>query len=109
MSQRISFHDQINKNIWKSVFLMIIIFAVFIVLGVVIGFIAGPTYFTMIMILAVIISLVYLVTGYYNSDKIALASVNAKPASQTQYRQYHNRSCCIGIGYFRVWYSRSAC
>ncbi len=79
---------------------MIIIFAVFIVLGVVIGFIAGPTYFTMIMILAVIISLVYLVTGYYNSDKIALASVNAKPASQTQYRQYHNivEGLCLASG-----------
>jgi len=97
---RISFYDQISRNKWKSFFLMLIIFIVFIVLGYVIGMVAGPDYFTIIMILAIIISIAYLWIGYYNSHKIALASVNAKPASQSQYPQYHNsvEGLCLASG-----------
>ncbi len=90
MTQRISFHDQISRNKWKSVFLIIIILVVFIAIGYVIGIAMGPDYFTIIMIFAIIISIFYVWIGYYNSDKIALKSVNAKPASQSQYSQYHN-------------------
>ena len=42
------------------------------------------------MILAIIISLAYILISYYNSHKIALASVNAKLASQTEHRQYYH-------------------
>ena len=90
MSERISFHDQISRNKLKSFFLILIVFAVLLALGYVIGLIMGPDYFVIIMIAAIIISLAYILISYYNSDKIALASVSAKPASQTEYRQYHN-------------------
>jgi len=88
--ERISFHDQIASNKWKSVFLIVIILSVLLSLGFIIGKVAGPEYFTVIMIIAIIVSLLYIWFGYYYSDKIALASVNAKPASQSQYREYHH-------------------
>lgn len=97
--ERISFHDQISRNKWKSVFLLIMIFLVFIILGYVIG-LAMPDYFMIIMILAVVISISYILIGYYRSDKIALASVNAKPASESEFRQYHHsvEALCLASG-----------
>jgi len=87
---RISFHDQISKNRWKSIFLIIIIFIMFVVVGFVIGSIWFQDAFFMIMIAFVIISIVYLVITYYNSDKIALASVSAKIANKEKYKQYYH-------------------
>jgi len=87
---RISFHDQISKNKWKSFFLIIIIFLVFLVLGYVISLATDPGLFFVIMIASIIISILYILISYYNSDKIALASVGAKPAERGQYPQYYN-------------------
>jgi len=100
MKQRISFHDAISKNKWSSFFLIVAIFFVFLLLGAAVGLALGPDFFMIIMILAIIISLVYIIGGYYNSDKIALASVNAKPANQSLYRQYHNsvEGLCLASG-----------
>lgn len=86
MEKRISFHDQIQKNKLKSLALIIIIFIFFILLGYLISIALDPSYFFLIMILATIFSLSYVLISYYNSHKIALASVNAKPASRTQHR-----------------------
>jgi len=98
--ERISFHDQISRNKWKSVLLISIVFVVLIALGYVIGLALGPDYFLMIMVFAVIISIIYVVTGYYKSDKIALASVNAKLASGEKYPQYHHsvEGLCLASG-----------
>lgn len=100
MEARISFHDQISRNKWKSFFLLIAIFIVFLLLGYIIGLVAGEGYFFVIMSFAIIISLVYILVGYYKSDKIALASVNAVPAPQSDYRQYHNsvEALCLASG-----------
>jgi len=100
MTQKISFHDQISRNKWKSFFLILIIFIVFLALGYVIGLAMGPDSFLIIMIFAIIISLVYVVAGYYKSDKIALASVNAKKASQSEYPQFHHsvEGLCLASG-----------
>lgn len=88
--QRIDFRDQIARNKRKSFFLMIIIFAVFILLAYVISMAFAPGYFFVIMVFAIIISLIYILASYYNADKIAIASVKAKPASKTEYRDYYN-------------------
>jgi heat shock protein HtpX len=100
MSDRISFHDQISRNKLKSFFLIIIIFIVFVALGAIIGLVMGPDYFLIIMILAIIISIIYVIAGYYKSDKIALASVNAKLAKQSEYPQYHHsvEGLCLASG-----------
>lgn len=86
---RISFYDQIARNKRNSVFLIIVIFAVLILLSSVIGLIYSD-YFFLILIAGIIISILYVMIGYYNSDKIAVASVGAKEASRSQYPQYYN-------------------
>jgi len=83
---RLSFHDQIRNNKLKSIFLIFIIFVFFIVLGYIISIVLDPSYFFIIMIIATIFSLSYIVISYYNSDRIALASVRAKPASPEKHR-----------------------
>ncbi len=97
---RISFYDQISKNKLKSFFLMFIIFLIFLLLGWVIGSSIGSEYFTLIMIIAVLFSTSYLFIMYYSSSKIALASVNAKPAKRENYPQYHNsvEGLCLASG-----------
>src|SRR3990167_7160930 len=90
MAERLSFEDQISRNKLKSFVLMVIIFIFFLILGYVISMIVDPSLFFIIMIFSIIISLIYIWVGYYNSDKIALASVKAKPASHTHHRMlYH--------------------
>lgn len=101
MAERLSFHDQIQKNKLKSVLLVIIIFIFFILLGYLISLALDPSYFFIIMIFATIFSLIYILISYHNSHKIALASVNAKPASPTEHRElYHaaeNMSLASGL------------
>lgn len=90
MTERIDFSDQISANKWKSFFLMTIVAIVIVLLGVVIAQVFAPGYTFFIMIIAIIFSLFYLWITYYNSDKIAIASVNAKPASREKFREYYN-------------------
>lgn len=90
MAERIHFEDQISRNKFKSVVLMTIIIIVFIALGYFISLILDPSYFFFIMILSIVISLLYVWLGYYYSDKIAIASVGAKPANLSMHRQYYH-------------------
>jgi|TARA_Y100000310_G_scaffold17671_1_gene17445 heat shock protein HtpX len=90
MEKRIDFRDQISKNKWKSFFLLAIIFLVFIGFGYVISFAFDPGFFFIIMIFSIIFSLSYILISYYNSDKIAIASVRAKKASREHYKQYYS-------------------
>ena len=89
-SRRIDFHDQISRNKIKSVILMAVVFAILVVLGYVISFAFDPGYFFVIMIFSIIFSIGYLLISYYNSDKIAIASVNAKEAKRADYKQYYD-------------------
>ncbi|MDP1696062.1 MAG: M48 family metallopeptidase [archaeon] len=90
MAERLSFEDEISRNKFKSFLLMIFVFIIIVVLGYIISYAVDPSYFFFIMIFATIFSLLYIVVSYYNSDKIALASVNAKPASQERHRMLFN-------------------
>src|SRR3989344_7000345 len=87
--ERISFEDQIQKNKVKSFILIVVIFTFFIILGYIISMILDPSYFFIVMSFSVVFSLLYVLISYYNSDKIALMSVRAKPASQTEHRQFY--------------------
>ena len=99
--ERLSFHDEIRNNKIKSFFLIVIIFFFFLVLGSVISFVYDPSLFFVIMIISIIISTLYVLISYYNSDKIALASVGAKPASRTEHRTFfsaaENMSIASGL------------
>ncbi len=90
MPERLSFQDQITNNKLKSFVLIVAIFIFFIILGALISYALDPSFFFIIMIFATIFSLIYVLISYYNSDKIALASVGAKPANREQYLQYFN-------------------
>lgn len=101
MVERISFHDQIQKNKLKSVLLIISIFLAFIILGYIISIVLGPSYFFIIMMISIIFSISYTIFGFYNSHKIALASVNAKPANKIIHRNFfdvvENMSLASGL------------
>ena len=90
MEKRIDFRDQISKNKWKSFFLLAVMFLVFVLFGYVISFAFDPGFFFIIMIISIIFSLSYILFSYYNSSKIAIASVKAKKASREHYKQYHD-------------------
>lgn len=86
----IDFRDQISRNKTKSFFLMLSVFIVLVVIGYVISMAFNPAYFFTIMILAIIFSLFYITVNYYNSDKIAIASVGAKPADKKIHKQFYD-------------------
>lgn len=100
MVERINFEDQIQRNKIKSVALIGVIIAFFILLGYVIANLFDPSYFFIIMIISIIFSLSYTYYGYYNSDIISLKSVNAYPASRTQHSLFFNsvEGLCIASG-----------
>jgi heat shock protein HtpX len=94
-----SFYDQISRNKRNSVILLALIFLTFVLLGYVIARIYSGSFF-IIMSCFSVFSIFYIWLGYYSSDKIALASVNAQPASPEQFRMYHNlvEGLCIASG-----------
>ena len=98
-SPRVSFYDQIARNKRNSVFLIISILIVLFVLVTVIGSVLQIDIFV-ILIIATIISILYVWMGYYFSDKIALASVNAKPADPVRYKRFHDsvEGLCLASG-----------
>jgi len=87
--KKIDFRDQISRNKTKSVFLLIIVFIVFIVLGFVIAKAFALDVFAL-LILATFISIVYIWITYAFCDKIALASVGAKEADKTEHRALYD-------------------
>jgi heat shock protein HtpX len=97
---RSSFYDQIARNKRKSWFLMFLIFAILVLFGYVISLAFDPGFFFVIMILSIIFSLSYILINYYNSHKIALASVGAKEAKRSEHKGYYDsvEGLCIASG-----------
>lgn len=87
---RVDFRDEISRNKKKSFFLIVIVFFIFLVFGYVISMAFSPEYFFIVLILAIIFSILYILISYYNSDKIAIASVNAKKADKHLHREYYS-------------------
>jgi heat shock protein HtpX len=52
------------------------------------------------LVAVAILSIGLALFSYYNSDRVALAASHAKPASETEYRRYHNlvEGLCIAAG-----------
>jgi heat shock protein HtpX len=89
-SNRLSFYTEIRNNKIYSILLIFAVFLVFLLIGYIISQIYNPGYFFIIMIFSIIISILYILIGYYNSDKIAIASVNAKLASTEKHKQFYD-------------------
>ena len=100
MGERISFYEEIAKNKRQSYLLVSVVFLVLLALVYVIAMIVGGDYFFMILFFGTIISIIYVVGGYYNSDKLALASVNAKAADGREFKQFHDivEGLCLASG-----------
>ncbi|MDH3352990.1 MAG: M48 family metallopeptidase [Nanoarchaeota archaeon] len=98
--ERLSFHKEIRRNKINSFFLIGIVLVVLLALVYTIGFIMGEGYFFIILIFGTILSLVYVVGGYYKSADLAIASVGAKKATGPEYRQYNNivEGLCLASG-----------
>ncbi|MEM7817108.1 MAG: M48 family metalloprotease, partial [Candidatus Aenigmatarchaeota archaeon] len=88
--KHLDFRDQISRNKTRSVVLLIIVFIVIIAIGYVISLAFSPGYFFVIMTIASCVAIAYVLLTYNNCEKIALASVNAKPASPEDYPELHN-------------------
>lgn len=97
---RMDFRDQISRNKRKSFILMSIVFVIIISLGYVISFAFDPVFFYVIIFFSVIISFGYVLISYYNSDKIAIASVGAKKITRESHKQYYNvvEGLCLASG-----------
>jgi len=87
---KISFYDQITKNKINSWFLMIFITIILVGLVYVIAQIYNPASTFMFLIFAIIFALGYSLIGFYNGDKIALASVKAYKADKKRFFKLHN-------------------
>ena len=90
MVERISFYDQISRNKRNSILLFGIVGALLIALIYSIAKAFSTIDSFVILIFAIIFTTIYSLISYYSSDSIALASVGAIKANQTQYRQYYN-------------------
>lgn len=111
MAERLSFQDEIQKNKLKSIALMLFMILILVGIGYVVSMFFDPSYFFIIMILSIIISLSYTLFSYYNSHKVALASVNAKPASSVHHRSLiaavENMSLASGLPMPKVYVMHS--
>ncbi|MEK6819398.1 MAG: M48 family metallopeptidase [Nanoarchaeota archaeon] len=101
MVERLTFQDQIARNKLKSFVLIGLIFIFFLILGTIISLAIDPSYFFIIMIFSIIFSIGYILFSYYNSAKIAIASVGAKPASLSSHKNFfraaENMSLASGL------------
>jgi len=99
MVTHINFRDQIAKNKRNSILLLIIVFLILIFVGYIISQIIRTDFF-IFATLWIVGSITYLIISYYNSDKIALISVNAKEAEPQRYRQLYNlvEGLCLASG-----------
>ena len=97
--ERTSFYNQIASNKRKSILLILIIILALFILITIIGLVLKVDIF-FILIIASMISIIYVWIGYYSSDKIAIASVKGEPASPIEYRQLHNivEGLCLASG-----------
>jgi len=83
--KKLNVQDEISKNKLKSITLMLVVFLSLIFIVYIIGMFYDPASANFFVIIALIFSLTFTVVSYYNSDKIVLASVKARPATKKEH------------------------
>jgi heat shock protein HtpX len=83
---RLSFYDEIRNNKIYSVLLIFFVFVILVALGYAISFAFDPSYFFFILVLSIVISILYIWIGYYNSASIAIASVGGIVANPREHK-----------------------
>lgn len=111
MAHRLFFEDEIRRNKIKSMILVFVVVIVFLLLGAIIATLWDPGAFFIVMIFSIIFSLAYTLISYYYADRIALASVNAKPANMREHKQLinsvENMSIASGLPMPKVYVMKS--
>lgn len=97
IDKRVDFRDQIKRNNRGSFFLFLLAVGLATLLIWLIGFAFGVDVFFM-LIIAIVISLTTSYISYINSDKIAIASAHAFPATDNKYRHLNNMVEGLAIG-----------
>jgi heat shock protein HtpX len=87
---RRNIQDEIAKNKIKSVGLILVVILSLIFLSYIIAWFYDPSLVYLFIIVAGIFSIVFSFISYYYSDKIVLASVNARPATKKEHRYLVN-------------------
>ncbi|MCD6279641.1 M48 family metallopeptidase [Candidatus Micrarchaeota archaeon] len=82
-----SFYDEISRNKRDSYLLMLTVFLILIGIAYIVSSIFESTF---LLILMTFISIVYILTGYYYSDRIVLAVSGAREADPKRYIYLHN-------------------
>ena len=88
--KKLNIQDEISRNKFKSVVLMLVVFLSLIFIAYTIGMFYDPMSAYFFVIIALIFSLLFTVFSYYHSDKIVLATVKARPASKKEHRYLVN-------------------
>ena len=87
--EKVSFHDQIDKNKRYSVLLGGIVFSFLVVFIYVISQIFAPELSIVFLMFGVVIIFVYTYGSYNYGDKVVLAATNAKPVKENDRRYTH--------------------
>lgn len=97
---RLSFRDEISRNKRSSFFLIFVVMLTLLALVYSIAALFGGELFWVFIVVGIIISITYVVAGYYKSADLAVASVGAVKANQSQYREYHHlvEGLCLASG-----------
>ena len=95
-----NFYDEISKNKRDSVILFIFVIGALMFLGWFIGWFYDPSLASTGITIAAFIAVMMSWGGYYYSDKIVLATMNAVPADEDKYRKLNDivEGLAIGAG-----------
>lgn len=88
--KKLNVQDDISKNKFKSIVLILVVFLSLIFLAYFISWFYDPASTYLFVAMALIFSLLFTVFSYYYSDKIVLASVKARPATREENRYLVN-------------------
>jgi heat shock protein HtpX len=91
-------YEQIARNKRRTFVILVGFVALVAAVGVAFDILFGGGIWGLVII--VVFSTALALFSYYNSDKVALAASHAKPASEDEYRRYHNlvEGLCIAAG-----------
>lgn len=88
--ENISFYDEISSNKRNSVLLIFLVVVFIALLGYFVGLLYDASLAFIFFIFAIFIAMIQIIASYYYSDKIVLASVNARPATRDEHRYLMN-------------------
>ena len=82
--------DQVSSNKLKSYFVFLLVPSIIVALVYVIGELFFPGASIMLLVVASILSLIYVLISYFNSDELILKIVRARPANEKEHKYIIN-------------------